>query len=54
MLVSHLRREAGVNVKLTSIVNFITEFVVSWYKDEVMLKKLLSGLLLKLAKFADN
>ena len=49
-----LPREAGINVKLTSIVNLINEYVLSLFDDEVMLKTLPSGLLLKLAKLDDN
>jgi hypothetical protein len=46
--------EVGINVKLPSIVNFIIEFVVPLFDDEVIIKTLPSGLLLKLAKLADN
>ena len=46
--------EVGINVKLPSIVKFIIEFVVSLFDDEVIIKTLPSGLLLKLAKLADD
>jgi hypothetical protein len=49
-----LPREAGINVKLTSIVNLIIEFVVSLFDNEVIFKTLPSGLLLKHWKLADN